>query len=154
MQPTSLLLLALSSVAAASCGVNYGACSAESRCCESALFECVPRGSHHDKFVCEPTWGSAMHAQADHVGLWAQCGGKDFTGSRACPAGAACVTVNEHYAQCQATATDAAHLPTYAQCGGSNNGFDANGKACRDEDTCFRFNAHFWQCLPRNLAFF
>ncbi|OQR89596.1 hypothetical protein ACHHYP_06183 [Achlya hypogyna] len=143
MKTVSVVLLAVASVVVGRCGSNYDTCS---RCCESSMFECI-------QGWCQPTWGSVMNAQADHAGLWAQCGGKGFTGRKACPAGATCVKVNEYYSQCQATATDATHLPTYAQCGGTNNQFNAHGKSCRDEDECFHFNQYFWQCLPKTVVY-
>lgn len=48
--------------------------------------------------------------QATSVAVWQQCGGKEYTGSKQCDAGNACIVVNEWYYQCQPSA----NAPTVA----------------------------------------
>ncbi|OQR89737.1 hypothetical protein THRCLA_09604 [Thraustotheca clavata] len=148
---SSVVLACLAAVVTARCGIEYGVCNDGSdieQCCESSMFECHKSESG---YTCQPSWGSVMNAQG--AGLWGQCGGKTFKGDTQCPQGSKCVKVNDYYFQCQKLATTPDRFPTYAQCGGTNNNFQANGKTCRDEDMCFHFSKYFWQCIPKTVVY-
>lgn len=54
----------------------------------------------------------ALSTPALSVSVWGQCGGLEYSGSAACDAGAACVTLNEHYSQCQPSSASTPSSPS------------------------------------------
>ncbi|KDO16421.1 hypothetical protein SPRG_18053 [Saprolegnia parasitica CBS 223.65] len=97
---------------------------------------------------CQTRMGM-MDGQAGVVAVWQQCGGNGYKGDTSCTTGNECVKINDWYSQCKPAATAADRFATWAQCGGRNNNFQANGKKCRDEDKCEKYNDFFSQCIPK-----
>nr|AIG55475.1 secreted protein [Thraustotheca clavata] len=132
------------------CAENYSQCNGQNWpfgvCCKDPNFSCNKKNDYLS--LCEPK-AKAMDADAASVAVWQQCAGKDYKGDSSCTDGNSCVKINDWYSQCQPNAPKDNQLPTWAQCGGSNNNFNANGKTCRDGDKCFQYNSYFWQCIPK-----
>ncbi|KAI8264603.1 Polysaccharide monooxygenase [Colletotrichum sp. SAR11_239] len=78
-------------------------------------------------------------------GLYQQCGGNGWTGPTACPAYAACSTMDSYYAQCRPTPAAGEGQPLYAQCGG--NGYTGETR-CVSGSQCTVINPWYSQCLP------
>ncbi|OQR84560.1 hypothetical protein THRCLA_10819 [Thraustotheca clavata] len=132
------------------CAENYSQCNGQNWpfgvCCKSANFACKYKNQYLS--LCEPK-KYEMEQEVSEVNVWQQCGGKDYKGDTACTAGNSCVKVNDWYSQCQPTPPNANQLATWAQCGGSANNFNANGKTCRDADKCLAYNSYYSQCVPK-----
>ncbi|OQR85756.1 endo-glucanase RCE3 [Achlya hypogyna] len=137
-------------VASKQCAEKYSQCNGQNWplgvCCKDPSFSCNYKNQYLS--LCEPK-KEAMDVQAASVSVWGKCGGKGYNGDTTCAAGSTCVKLDDWYSQCQPTPAGPNELATWAQCGGTNNNFQANGKTCRAADKCFQHNSHYWQCIPK-----
>ena len=78
------------------------------------------------------------------VGVYGQCGGKNYDGHTQCGAHLVCEVVNEYYSHCkQPAGLDG--VPLWGQCGGQGYEGATN---CLAGASCVELNQWYSQCKP------
>ena len=90
--------------------------------------------------VCVPKSGAVAK-------LWAQCGGKGYSGPTKCAAGAKCKKKNARYSQCvRKRKSKARGQAVWKQCGGKAYKGEAK---CASGNRCVLINKYYSQCQPK-----
>ncbi|OQR85892.1 hypothetical protein ACHHYP_20531 [Achlya hypogyna] len=78
-----------------------------------------------------------------------QCGGFGWLCPTTCAAGTVCTYISSFVSACQPPPPSPGTIATNDQCGGTSNGFKANGRTCASTDECVALTSYYAQCLRK-----